>query len=287
MAVRWRQYRLYPKQFVSSAGNSAMAGLAGYRMQGEGYPAIFDIEAHPREENNIGAWTAWVVSPYVKLTGEYQKSGEKYPNPKTVSLTQFASNYREPGSSVQRARLDSAVDQPGRGHALRANLTNLKGESMKLIKVVVLCVAALTPVATFAQNEQSNTNMQILLDKVKADKKLVVAANMGLNDAEGKGFWPIYEAYQKDLQALNDRLKKTILAYADAYNKNTLTDELATRLTNEALAIDQDEITMRKTYSARLGKVLPGKQAARYLQIENKIRAAIRYDLAEGIPLVQ
>ena len=44
---------------------------------------------------------------------------------------------------------------------------------------------------------------------------------------------------------------------------------------------------MRKTFSARLGRVLPGKKAARFLQIENKIRAAIRYEQATGIPSVQ
>ena len=43
---------------------------------------------------------------------------------------------------------------------------------------------------------------------------------------------------------------------------------------------------MRKTYAARLNRVLAGKKVARYLQIENKIRAAIRYELAAGIPLV-
>jgi len=43
---------------------------------------------------------------------------------------------------------------------------------------------------------------------------------------------------------------------------------------------------MRKTYAARLSRVLPGKKVARYLQVENKIRAAIRYQLAAGIPLV-
>ncbi len=157
---------------------------------------------------------------------------------------------------------------------------------MKLIKAVILCFAALVAVPAFAQDKPSDTNMQILLDKVKADKKLVVAGNMDLNDAEGKAFWPIYESYQKDLQAINDRLAATILAYADAYNKNALTDELAKRLTNEALAIDQDEVTMRKTYAARLNLVLAAKKVARYIQIEQKIRAAIRYELATGIPLV-
>jgi hypothetical protein len=162
-----------------------------------------------------------------------------------------------------------------------------RGETkVKSIKVIVLCVIALTATSAFAQEKTPDTNMQILLEKVKADKKLVVAANMDLNELEGKAFWPIYESYQKDLQAINERFGKTILAYADAYNKGSLSDAQAKQLTDEALAIDQDEITLRKTYATRLGKAIPGTKVARYLQIENKIRAAIRYDLAGGIPLV-
>ena len=157
---------------------------------------------------------------------------------------------------------------------------------MKFIKAAILCLLALTAVPAFAQDKPADTNMQILLEKVKADKKLVVAANMDLTELEGKAFWPIYEAYQKDLQAINDRLGKTILAYADAYNKNSLSNGQAKTLTDEVLAIDQDELTLRKTYAVRLGRVIPATKAARYLQIENKIRAAIRYDLAAGIPLV-
>ena len=142
-----------------------------------------------------------------------------------------------------------------------------------------------TPV--FAQDQSSaDANMQILRDKVKADKKLLVAANMELTDAEAKGFWPVYEAYQKDLQSLNERLKKAILSYADAYNNKTLTDEKAKQLADEAIAIDEKEIQMRKACAAKLAPILPGKKAARYLQIENKVRAALRYELAGGIPLV-
>ena len=139
----------------------------------------------------------------------------------------------------------------------------------------------------FAQDQSSaDANMQILRDKVKADKKLLVAANMELTDAEAKGFWPVYESYQKDLQSLNERLKKAILSYADGYNNKTLTDEKAKQLASEAIAIDEQEIQMRKACSAKLASILPGKKAARSLQIENKVRAALRYELAGGIPLV-
>ncbi|HEU4430984.1 MAG TPA: arylsulfatase, partial [Myxococcota bacterium] len=88
-AVRWRQYRLYPQEFVSTTGNPAMYGLAGRRAEGNGFPAVFNIEADPREEVNILGTSAWVVAPYLRLIAEYQKSLEKYPNPKAVNLTQF------------------------------------------------------------------------------------------------------------------------------------------------------------------------------------------------------
>jgi hypothetical protein len=132
-----------------------------------------------------------------------------------------------------------------------------------------------------------NSNMQILLDKVKADKKLLVASNMSLTEEEAKVFWPVYEEYQKELGSLNDRLSKAIKAYAEAYKAGSLTDETAMKLTNEAIAIEDAEAQMRKSFAAKLGKTLPGKKAARYLQVESKIRAAVRFDLATQIPLAK
>ncbi len=88
-AVRWRAYRIYPKEFIMTTGNPSMTGLAGHRAEGNGFPAIFNIEADPREEVNVVGTNAWVVGPYLKVIGEYMKSLEKYPNPKAVNLTVF------------------------------------------------------------------------------------------------------------------------------------------------------------------------------------------------------
>ena len=81
-----------------------------------------------------------------------------------------------------------------------------------------------------------DSNMEILMQKVKADKKLLIATNMGLSEAEGKKFWPLYDAYQKELGALNQRLGKTIQEYADAYNagKGTISEDTAKKLLSEA-----------------------------------------------------
>lgn len=159
--------------------------------------------------------------------------------------------------------------------------------SARLMMAAVCCVAALAMPSALAQDKPSDANMQILRDKVKADKKLLVAANMELTEAEAQKFWPIYDAYQKDLRDINERLGKTILAYADAYNNKSLTDAQAKKLTDEAIAIEEDEVKLRKTYAVKLNQALPAKKAARYLQIESKVRAALRYEMADGIPLVQ
>jgi len=127
--------------------------------------------------------------------------------------------------------------------------------------------------------------MEIAREKIKADKKFVVAKNMDLTEEEGKKFWPVYEAYQEDLQKINQRILKLINEYADAYNKGQVTDATARKLTDEAIDIEHDESSLKKSYVPKLSKVLPGVKVARYIQIENKVRAIVRYELASAIPL--
>lgn len=151
----------------------------------------------------------------------------------------------------------------------------------------MICAVALLSAPVHAQGTSEDMNMQILRDKIKADKKVVVAANMQLSDAEAKVFWPLYDEYQKDLKAINERLAKAILAYADAYNAGPVSDATAKKLLDESIAIDAAEVELRRGYAAKLTAAIPAAKAARYLQIESKIRAAIRYELAAKIPLVE
>lgn len=133
----------------------------------------------------------------------------------------------------------------------------------------------------------ATTNMDILRQKVKADKKLVVAHNLQLTDAEGAKFWPVYDAYQKELQQINERLAAVVLAYADEYKKGPVTDAAAKKLIEEAGAVDDAEAALKKNSVPKILAVLPAAKAARYVQIENKIRALVRYELAAGIPFVE
>lgn len=155
---------------------------------------------------------------------------------------------------------------------------------MKLVQIALFALAALIALPAAAQTA---SDMQILADKVRADKKVVVAANMQLTDAEAKNFWPVYDAYQLDLQKVNQRLGALIKDYANEYNKGAVSDETAKKLISEMLAVEDAELKLKRSYVPRLQKVIPGVKVARYMQVENKIRAVIRYELAANIPLVQ
>jgi hypothetical protein len=156
----------------------------------------------------------------------------------------------------------------------------------RIIGLMVVILLCFLPALSVAQDKPAD-NLQILREKIKADKKLVVATNMELTESEAKDFWPIYDQYQKDLQKINQRIANVLEGYAADFRGKSLTDEKAKKLIDEAVAIEQAEANLKSTYAPKLSKVLPVKKVARYLQIENKIRAVVKYDLAQGVPLVQ
>jgi Spy/CpxP family protein refolding chaperone len=153
-----------------------------------------------------------------------------------------------------------------------------------LLAVPAIAQEAGSPPATAPTS--ADTNMEILMQKVKADKKLLVASNMELTDPEAKRFWPLYDAYQKELGEVNQRLGMTIKEYADAFNKGPIPNDTAKKLMNEALAVEEAEVKLKRSYAEKISKVLPAAKTARYLQIETKIRSILKAELAQQIPLV-
>lgn len=141
--------------------------------------------------------------------------------------------------------------------------------------------------AGLSATAQQANNMDILRQKLDADKKLLVASNLPLTEAQAGTFWPIYDDYQRELEGINRRMGALIINYAQAYNAGPVTDAKAQELMDEYIAIEDAEVTLRKTYAGRISDAVSATVAARYLQIEQKIRAVVKFDLAAEIPLVE
>jgi hypothetical protein len=155
-----------------------------------------------------------------------------------------------------------------------------------IVKAVVLSALVLfiSGMAWAQQADKPADNMQLVRDKLQADKKLLIAENMNLTENEAKAFWPVYESYQKDLIALNNRALKNIGDYAA--NVDKMTDDTAKKLVTDHLAIEGDRQKLRQSYLPKFAKVLPYKKVMRYYQLENKINAVVMYEAAKQIPLV-
>jgi len=164
-------------------------------------------------------------------------------------------------------------------------------ETSKFFVVVLAMLCGISQLS-WAQSKTAGgdkpaSNLEIIHEKLKADKKLIIAKYMELTESEAKKFWPVYDEYQNDLQKSNQRLLRLLESYAADYKSNSLTDDKAKKLLDEWIAFEQEEGKRRSAFAPRVLQALPAKKAARYLQIENEYRILLRYDLAATVPLVQ
>jgi hypothetical protein len=125
---------------------------------------------------------------------------------------------------------------------------------------------------------------QVLLDAVQANRKGMVEVNLQLTDDEATKFWPVYDRYQKEINAIGDRLLALIEEYTKSFSE--LSDDKSMKIVEDYLTIEADRVKVRRSYVDEFAKALPGRKVARFYQIENKIDAVVRYDLAATIPVI-
>ena len=160
-------------------------------------------------------------------------------------------------------------------------MTKKYKEVLNIFLLAAIEMAA-TPVPA---QENAADNMQIVLEKLRADKKLLVAENMQLTEVEAKSFWPVYERYQDELFLLRARTLKMLGDYENSSEK--LTNDIARKLLDEYINIETLRLKLHQVYLPKFRKVLPDTKVARYYQLENKIQAALMYELARTIPLAK
>ncbi len=151
--------------------------------------------------------------------------------------------------------------------------------------MAVAAALLLAPLAAAQDAKADMTDMAALGAAVKADKRALVASTLALTDAEAKKFWPAYESYRRSVDIAN-RERNLVLESLIGSNR-PISDLYAKKLASALVAADDAEIKARRTLYNRVMKALPPKKAARYLQLESKIRAQQAYEIAAAFPLVK
>jgi hypothetical protein len=136
-----------------------------------------------------------------------------------------------------------------------------------------------------AAQSSLDKDVDLLRKDVRSEKKQIIAANLTLTDAEATKFWPLYDQYTAELVKINDAKYAAIKEYADNYD--TLTDDKALALTNQALGVDKSVADLRLKYTPLFSKVISGKKTAVFFQLDRRLVMLIDLQLAAAIPMVQ
>jgi len=154
--------------------------------------------------------------------------------------------------------------------------------------VLLLAALAATPAAAQKApppDRGSPAAVDAVRQAVRDDKRALVGKNMQLSEAEAKRFWPIYDEYQ---QTLDKSLRRRVVAMQGfMFRDKPVTNLAAKQYATEMLAIDEAEVKARRSMRNRVMRALPAVKAARYMQLEEKIRAVQDYDAAAAVPLAR
>lgn len=157
---------------------------------------------------------------------------------------------------------------------------------MKITRLLIAISFALSTLVPAVAQEKSAQELTAAewRARIQADKKGIVERGMNLTPAEAKKFWPLYETFQRELAVPQREYTRAVIDYVAA--ESSMTDANAKRLAQDVLAASSAEARLHEKHFKKVLGVLPAKKAARYMQIENKIQAVLRYDAARTIPLV-
>ena len=172
----------------------------------------------------------------------------------------------------------------------------MKKITITALLLVGLCVAASPRAGAQDTSSQSSaadgtahamTDQQLALLRrdIRSIKKQLVAANLTLTDSEAAKFWQVYEQYSAETGKINETRAAIIKEYSDEYG--TLTDDQAANLIRRWLDTDIELAKLRQRYVPVFRKVLPGKKAATFFQLDRRISMMIDVQLTSQLPLAQ
>jgi hypothetical protein len=129
----------------------------------------------------------------------------------------------------------------------------------------------------------TDEDIDLLRQDLRAKKMQVIGQNMSLSDTEAEKFWPIYNHYVKDLQAVNDQKYALLKQYAEMWA--TMSDQDALIYVRSWLEADGQAQALRLRYVPIVSQVLPGRKAATFFQLDRRLNMIVDLQLFSQIPL--
>jgi hypothetical protein len=154
-----------------------------------------------------------------------------------------------------------------------------------MMKKLFFACTLLFACTAFAQDSMDQW-IKMLKEDLKAQKKDIVTQEMKtFTPEEAKRFWPIYDAYNTELEKFVDARLAVMKAYIDDYD--TLTDAQATELLNRRFNIQKQRNALDDKYRKQFETALSPKRLVRFYQIEHQLQLLIELQATSAVPLAK
>ena len=139
-----------------------------------------------------------------------------------------------------------------------------------------------------AASAVTGPTMDEVLKSVRSDlqnsRADIIAKNVPLTTAQAAKFWPAFERYQKEQDAIMDEQLKAVQWYIDNFAKAD--DATALKLIEAHFTRDTKMVTLRQKWLPEFQKLLGTKLAVRVMQIDRRLSMAHQTFITARIPLV-
>ena len=166
---------------------------------------------------------------------------------------------------------------------------------MRIARILLSLLASATVLPMLQAQQEPAGNQQtieanfkayieLLRKDIKKDKVAILSELMDLTPDEASKFWPIYNAYDKELTKLGDERLALFRMYVDNYE--SLTDKQATTIVNGLMDVQGRRTALQRRYFQTMSQALSPKLAARFVQIEHQLLLVLDLQIAASLPVV-
>jgi len=118
----------------------------------------------------------------------------------------------------------------------------------------------------------------------KQEKRAYFSDNMHLKAAEFDQFWTIYGSFESDRATIAQQRLDLLKNYVEKYQ--TMSNEDADAFMKKWLVVDKKEDAMRMKYYSKMKKALGAKVAAHFIQLDDYIQTAIKFEILDELPFI-
>ncbi len=149
----------------------------------------------------------------------------------------------------------------------------------KLITILSIVFLSFISLLSNAQTQDELFNSVF-----KQEKRAYFAENMHLKADEFDKFWTIYGAFENERVNIGTERINLLKTYVEKYE--TMSNEDADAFMKKWLAVDKKEDAMRVKYYGKMKKDLGAKTAAHFLQLDDYIQTAIKFEILDELPFI-